>query len=74
METGLVFLVFIIALIMIVKGGDWFVDASIYIAEKTGVSFGIIGATIVSLATTLPELFVSAIASHDGFTDMELIY
>lgn len=72
METGLVFLVFIIGLIMIVKGGDWFIDSSIWIAEKTGVSFGIIGATIVSLATTLPELFVSSIASHDGFTDMAI--
>ena len=72
MEIGFVFLVFAIGLIMIVKGGDWFVDSSIWIAEKTGVSFGIIGATIVSLATTLPELFVSAIASHEGFTDMAI--
>lgn len=72
MEIGFVFLVFIIGLIMIVKGGDLFVDSSIWIAEKTGVSFGIIGATIVSLATTLPELFVSSIASHEGFTDMAI--
>ena len=72
MEIGFVFLVFTIGLIMIVKGGDWFVDSSIWIAERTGVSFGIIGATIVSLATTLPELFVSAIASHEGFTDMAI--
>lgn len=72
MEIGFVFLVFTIGLIMIVKGGDWFVDSSIWIAESTGVSFGIIGATIVSLATTLPELFVSAIASNEGFTDMAI--
>ena len=72
MGITFVFLVFIIGLIMIIKGGDWFVDSSIWIAERTGVSFGIIGATIVSLATTLPELFVSAIASHEGFTDMAI--
>lgn len=72
MEIGFVLLVFLIGLIMIVKGGDWFVDSSIWIAEKTGISFGIIGATIVSLATTLPELFVSSIASREGFTDMAI--
>lgn len=72
MEIGFVFLVFFIGLIMIVKGGDWFVDSSIWIAEKTGVSFGIIGATIVSMATTLPELFVSSIASSEGLTDMAI--
>lgn len=72
MGIGFIFLVFFIGLIMIVKGGDWFVDASIWIAEKTGVSFGIIGATIVSVATTLPELFVSSIASSEGLTDMAI--
>ncbi|CAK7034267.1 calcium/sodium antiporter [Tissierella sp.] len=61
---------FIIGLIMIVKGGDWFLDATIWIAEKTGISFGIIGATVVSVATTLPELFVSTLSSKEGFTDM----
>lgn len=72
MGIGFVFLVFFIGLIMIVKGGDWFLDSSIWLAEKTGVSFGIIGATIVSIATTLPELFVSAIASYEGLTDMAI--
>jgi len=54
-------LLFIIGLIMIVKGGDWFLDSTVWIAEKTGISFGIIGATIVSIATTLPELLVSTL-------------
>ncbi|WMM24923.1 calcium/sodium antiporter [Tissierella sp. MB52-C2] len=64
------FLLFIIGLIMIVKGGDWFVDAVIWFADKTGISYGIIGATIVSVATTLPELFVSTLSSKEGLTDM----
>ncbi len=55
---------------MIVKGGDWFLDSIIWIAERTGISYGIIGATVVSMATTLPELFVSSVASNEGFTDM----
>ncbi len=70
MGTYFTLLLFIIGLIMIVKGGDWFLDATIWIAERTGISFGIIGATIVSVATTLPELFVSTLSSKEGFTDM----
>lgn len=54
------------------KGGDWFVDAAEWIAEITGIPHIIIGATIVSLATTLPELFVSAQASLAGIPDMAI--
>lgn len=70
MGTFFIGLLFIVGLIMIVKGGDWFLDATIWMAEKIGISFGIIGATVVSVATTLPEFFVSTLASKDGFTDM----
>lgn len=72
MEISLVILFFAIGLIMTVKGGDLFVDAAIWIAEKTGISSGIIGATIVSMATTLPELFVSTVASNEGFSEMAI--
>jgi len=67
-----VILFFAIGLIMTVKGGDLFVDAAIWIAEKTGISSGIIGATIVSMATTLPEFFVSTVASNEGFSEMAI--
>lgn len=70
MEIGLILMFFIIGLIMTVKGGDLFVDASIWIAERTGISSGIIGATVVSMATTLPEFFVSTVASNEGFSEM----
>ena len=64
------FAIFFVGLIIIVKGGDMFVDSAIWIAQKTGVSPMIIGATIVSIATTLPELFVSIVASNQGHSDM----
>ncbi|MGN9166106.1 calcium/sodium antiporter [Tissierellaceae bacterium HCP3S3_D8] len=72
MEIGLTILLFLLGLIMIIKGGDWFVDAAIWIADRTGISFGVIGATIISVATTLPEFFVSTIASNEGFSDMAI--
>jgi cation:H+ antiporter len=72
MEISMVFIMFFIGLLITVKGGDLFVDAAVWIAEKTGISPVIIGATIVSLATTLPELFVSAIASIEGHSDVSI--
>ncbi len=67
-----VIIMFLIGLVLIVKGGDVFVDAATWIAEATGIPKFIIGATIVSFATTLPELLVSAIAATKGQADMAI--
>ncbi len=72
MEHILVYGLFVLGLILIVKGGDWFVDSAIWIAEVTGIPAIIIGATIVSIATTLPELMVSVTASLQGSSEMAI--
>ncbi len=59
-------LIFICSLVLIIYGGDIFVDSSIKLAQKTKISPIIIGATIVSVATTLPELIVSVLAASQG--------
>ena len=59
-------LLLLIGLAIITKGADKFVDSAVVIAERTWVPKVIIGATIVSLGTTLPEFSVSVIA---GFLD-----
>ena len=51
---------FIIGLVLLIKGGDWFVDGSVAIAKKFRIPDILIGATIVSIGTTLPEVMVSA--------------
>ena len=61
---------FVIGLVLIVKGGDLFVDAASWIAEVSGIPKFIVGATIVSLATTLPEMIVSVMAAVEGKVDM----
>lgn len=66
---GTVFL-FLLGLLLIVKGGDWFLDGAVWIAEATGVPRFIIGATVVSLATTLPELTVSITGVLQGEVDL----
>ena len=61
-----VLVLFALGFVFIIKGGDWFVEAAVWIAEVTQIPKILIGATIVSLATTLPELFVSLFAVLDG--------
>lgn len=70
METVLMYVLFVIGLVLIIKGGDWFVDSASWIAEVLGVPKFVIGATIVSIATTLPEMIVSIQATAKGNVDM----
>lgn len=65
---------FLIGLGLIVKGGDLFVDSATWMAEAFGIPKFIIGATIVSVATTLPEQIVSCVAAAKGpeFTSMAI--
>ncbi|RKY73868.1 MAG: sodium:calcium antiporter [Candidatus Latescibacterota bacterium] len=60
---------FFAGFLIIIKGADWFVGSAVTIAEATGIPKIVIGATIVSVATTFPEFCVSFIASlmkHPG--------
>ena len=63
-------LLFAAGVVLVVKGGDWFVDSASWIARAANIPPFIVGATIVSLATTLPELIVSVMASLEGKNDM----
>lgn len=65
-------LLFALGMFAIIKGADLFTDAAVWIAAKTGLPKVIIGATIVSLATTLPEFAVSVFASVSGHSEMSL--
>lgn len=66
METFLMYFLFAIGIVLIVKGGDWFVDGAAWLAEVTGIPKFIVGATIISFATTLPEIIVSSMAAVEG--------
>lgn len=59
-------LLFAVGLVLLIKGGDWFVDGATDIAEHFHVPELIIGATVVSLGTTLPEVMVSATSAISG--------
>ena len=54
---------FAVGVILLIKGGDWFVDGAVGIAKRFRVPEIIIGATVVSIGTTLPEVMVSVTAA-----------
>lgn len=56
----------IFGLILLIKGGDWFVDAATGIAKRFHLPELLIGATVVSIGTTLPEVMTSAIGAASG--------
>lgn len=72
MDILLASVLFLLGIVLIVKGGDLFVDAATWMAEASGIPKFIVGATIVSLATTLPELLVSSMAAAELKTDMAI--
>lgn len=59
-------LLFILGLIMLIKGGDWFVDGAVSVAHRFHLPELLIGATVVSIGTTLPEVMVSATSAVSG--------
>ena len=63
------FLLFALGLVMIIKGSDWLIDGVIWFSKVFRIPQIIIGATIVSICTTLPETFVSVTAALKGQTD-----
>ena len=59
-------LMFAAGVVLLIKGGDWFVDSAVNVAKRFHVPEIIIGATVVSIGTTLPEVMVSATAAVGG--------
>ena len=59
-------LLFALGLVLLIKGGDWFVDGASGIASRFHVPDLLIGATVVSIGTTLPEVMVSANSALSG--------
>lgn len=59
-------LIFVAGTAVLVKGSDWFVDAAADLARRWGVSEIVIGLTLVSIGTSLPELASSTYAAIQG--------
>ena len=59
-------LLFAVGLVLLIKGGDWFVDGAVGIAKRFNLPDIVVGATVVSIGTTLPEVMVSTTGALAG--------
>jgi len=72
MEVVVPILWIIAGFILLIKGAEFLVDGSSSIAKKAHIPEIIIGLTIVSIGTSMPELFVSTTSAIDGHSDMAM--
>lgn len=60
----------LIGFVLLIKGADLFIKASISIAEKFNLSKMLIGLSIVAIGTSLPEIFITITSSLEGYSDL----
>ena len=65
-------LLIILGFILLIKGADFLVDGASNIAKRFHIPEIIIGLTIVSIGTSMPELFVSITSAINGYSDMAI--
>lgn len=65
-------LLIIFGFILLIKGADFLVDGASNLAKKCNIPDIIIGLTIVSIGTSMPELFVSSTSAINGSSDMAI--
>jgi cation:H+ antiporter len=65
-STWVLLIIIAVCIAMLSMGADWMIDGVVDLAERTGMPKIVIGATVVSLGTTLPEAFVSVMAAYMG--------
>ena len=65
-------LLIVVGFILLIKGADFLVDGASNVAKKFHIPEIIIGLTIISIGTSMPELFVSITSAIDGFPDMAM--
>ncbi|MBQ9746752.1 MAG: calcium/sodium antiporter, partial [Clostridia bacterium] len=63
-------ILFIVGLLLLIKGGDWFVEGAVNISHRFRIPEVLIGATVVSIGTTLPEVMVSAASAFSDHGEM----
>ena len=68
----LVYGLFILGFVLLVKGAGWLVEGASSAARRMGVSDLAIGLTVVAFGTSAPELFVNVSASLKGIPDIAL--
>ena len=66
------FLLIVVGLVLLIFGGDWLLKSAVALSLKLKISKVVIGMTVVSFATSAPELIVSINAALTGSSDLAL--
>ena len=66
------FIAIIVGLVLLIKGGDLLLDAAVALSLKINIPKIVIGMTVVSFATSAPELIVSLKSALKGYPDLAL--
>ncbi len=66
------YLLLILGFALLIKGAEWLVNGAVSVARRFGVSDLVIGLSIVSMGTSMPELIVSIIASAKGSSELAI--
>ncbi len=72
METIQLIILFVVGLVLIIKGADWLTDGASDIARRFNIPSMVIGLTIVAFGTSAPELVVSLVAAIQGKADLAI--
>ncbi|MFT4995950.1 MAG: cation:H+ antiporter [Bacteroidia bacterium] len=68
----LVYILFVVGFVLLIKGADWLVSGSASVAKKYNISDLVIGLTIVSMGTSMPELIVNILASTSEASEIAI--
>ena len=66
------FIAICVGLFLLIKGGDWLLDAAVALSLRLNIPKIVIGMTVVSFATSAPELIVSVKSALKGYPDIAL--
>lgn len=70
LEIIILILIFALGIVLIIKGGDYVVEVCAKLSDITGVNETLIGSTLTSIATTLPELTITLLAMSQNSTSL----
>ena len=66
------FIAIVVGLVLLIKGGDWLLKSSVSLSLNLSIPRVVIGMTVVSFATSAPELIVSIQSALSGYPDIAL--
>ncbi|MEQ8580570.1 MAG: calcium/sodium antiporter [Marinoscillum sp.] len=68
----MVYFLFLIGFVLLIKGADFLVEGASSLAKRNNIPELVIGLTIVSFGTSMPELIVNLLASFDGSSELAI--